>query len=158
MIGLGSDKNMNTESAVFTLSCFPLFFCVCILLDFRTISPHETRLYWPSGWELGIGGKCGVGGVVVEGGEVWWWARWTRHSEIKQPEAEADRCPAERRPMVRTRVIFVISFSGKLVTCLFHRRADNMVVETGSIFSDKTPHYHSFIILMGNLKILTRQI
>ena len=103
-----------------------LFFCVCILLDFRAISPHETRLYWPSGWELGIGGKCGVGGVVVEGGEVWWWARWTRHSEIKQPEAEADRCPGERRPMVRTRVIFVISFSGKLVTCLFHRRADNI--------------------------------
>ena len=56
--------------------------------------------------------------------------------------------------MVRTRVIFVISFSGKLVTCLFHRRADNMVVETGSIFSNKTPHYHSFIILMGNLKRL----
>ena len=22
-----------------------LFFCVCILLDFRAISPHETRLY-----------------------------------------------------------------------------------------------------------------
>ena len=24
-----------------------LIFCVCILLDFRAISPHETRLYWP---------------------------------------------------------------------------------------------------------------
>ena len=112
----------------------------------------KTRLYWPSGWELGIGGKCGVGGGVGEGGEVWWWAGWTRHSEIKRPEAEADRCPGERRPMVRTRVIFVISFSGKLVTCLFHRRADNMVVERGSIFSNKTSHYHSFIILREPFK------
>ena len=28
-------------------SNFPLFFCVCILLDFRAISPHKTKLYWP---------------------------------------------------------------------------------------------------------------
>ena len=28
-------------------SNFPFFFCVCILLDFRAISPHKTKLYWP---------------------------------------------------------------------------------------------------------------
>ena len=49
-------------------SNFPLFFCVCILLDFRAISPHKTRLYHGHGGLGGFGGHGGHGGLGGLGG------------------------------------------------------------------------------------------
>ena len=53
---------------------------------------------------------------------------WTRHSEIKKPEAEADRCPARRALMVRTSSASSSSLASPswLVSCI----DDNLMVRT----------------------------
>ena len=45
-----------------------MFFCVSLLLDFRAISPHKTRLYHGHGGLGGFGGHGGPGGLGGLGG------------------------------------------------------------------------------------------